>query len=79
MDKVIYKNEKGNMMKTTLMKVDIDDFSLTIADGSKYQIEPSDITICCIWLPITEIEIMIVNRQKLCKNLSNGEIVRLSS
>jgi len=63
-------------MKTMLMEVDIEEFTLTTIDGQAYYVEPGDITICCIWTPTADIEIMTQNGRKVCKNLSNGQIVR---
>ena len=63
-------------MKTMLMEVDVEESTLTTIDGQEYYVEPGDITICCIWTPTAEIEITIQNGQTVCKNLSNGQIVR---
>ena len=65
-------------MKTMLMEVNTDTFELSTLDGTTYRVEPWDITVCCTWMPTTEIEIFTEKGQKYCKNLSSNQVVRIS-
>jgi hypothetical protein len=47
-------------MRIMLMEVDTEECTLTTLDGEKYNVNPSDITVCCTWTPTTEIEIVTV-------------------
>ena len=42
-------------MKKMLLEVDTDECKLTMSDGSKWSVNPGDITICCAWLPTSEL------------------------
>lgn len=64
-------------MRIMLMEVDTEECTLTTLDGEKYNVNPSDITVCCTWTPTTEIEIVTVGGKKVCKNLSSGQSIRL--
>jgi hypothetical protein len=64
-------------MGTMLMEVDTEECTITTLDGKKYNVEPSDIAVCCTWTPTTEIEIATVGGKKVCKNLSSGQSIRL--
>lgn len=63
-------------MKTMLLEVNTDDFTLTTLDGNVYLVEPGDITVCCTWTPTTEIEITNAGGHKVCRNLSSGQTIR---
>jgi hypothetical protein len=64
-------------MRTTLLEVDPNESTLTTIEGKVFFVVPEDLTICCTWTPTTAIEIVVVGRRKVCRNLSTGQQVVL--
>ncbi len=50
-----------------LIEVDTEECTLTTLDGEKYNLDPSDITVCCTWTLTTVIEIVTAGGKKLTK------------
>ena len=48
---LFHSTSRRETMKKMLLEVDTDECKLTMSDGSKWSVNPGDITICCTWLP----------------------------
>ncbi len=64
-------------MKKTLYEVDTDNGVLKTLEGDEYIINPSDLPICCTWIPTTELEIKMDRGAIICTNLENGISIQL--
>lgn len=62
-------------MKKILLGVNENTFEIHTLDGTKYKVEPGDITICCTWTPTMELE--IDSRKKTCTATSTGQTVHI--
>lgn len=60
-------------MKKTLLEVDDKKGVIITSDGKEYYVSPGDLTICCMWLPMSQLE--FTGNQ--VKNINTGETITL--